>query len=161
MILLFPPEIMFHCYGRARRHLMPTRQVPNLHTIHPVTLQYCMQRAIPAWQAKEVPAIVFPGRHFTGHSVLDSVTDEQPKRIPTIFAPFYSGFRFKLAGREVPPGTSLFLTNLTFLVANGTYENLFTSGMMDFFSFGTAARMCVLNRCDLAHSASCARSAAA
>jgi hypothetical protein len=119
-----------------------------------------MQRAIPAWQAKEVPKIVFPGRQFTGHSVLDSVTDEQPKRIPTIFAPFYSGFKFKLAGRDSPPGTTLFLNNLTFLVANGTYEDLFTSGMMDFFSFGTAARMCVSNRCDLAHSASCARSAA-
>jgi hypothetical protein len=75
----------------------------------------------------------------------------QPKRIPTIFAPFYSGFKFRLAGRESPPGTTLFFTNFTILVANGTYENLFTSGMMEYFDFGTAARLCVANRCDPFH----------
>jgi hypothetical protein len=118
-----------------------------------------MQRAVPAWQAQEVPLITFPGRQFTGHSVLDSVANLHLKRIPTIFAPFYSGFKFKLAGRQSPPGTTLFLTNLTLLVANATYDNLFTSGMMEYFTFGTYARVCFSNRYDPAHSPSCVRTA--
>jgi hypothetical protein len=107
-----------------------------------------MQRAVPAWQAQEVPVIVFPGRQFTGHSVLGSVANVQLKRVPTIFAPFYSGFKFRMAGRESPPGTAVLFTNITLLVANATYETLFTSGMMDFFALGTLARVCFSNRYD-------------
>jgi hypothetical protein len=136
---------------------MPTRQARNFHTNDPVTLECLTQRAIPAWQAKGLPEIGFPGRQYTGHSVLDSVTEEQPKRIPTIFAPFYSGFKFKLAGRDSPPATTLFLTNLTFLVANATYQDIFASGMMDFFTLGTVSRLCVANWCAPARLPGCVR----
>lgn len=64
----------------------------------------------------------FPGRQLRGSSVLATTSEEQSKRIPTVFAPFYAGARFELAGRETPPGTTLHLSNITFMVANATYE---------------------------------------
>jgi hypothetical protein len=146
--------------GRFDAAPAPARHVPNHLTHNPGDFVMWLQQAVPASQAIELPEIAFPGLHISGHSVVDSVSEEEPKRIPTVFAPFYSGCKFRLAERESPPGTTLFLTNLTLLVANGTYESLFTSGMMDFFSLGTAARICVANRCDPAHSKRCARSAA-
>jgi hypothetical protein len=109
---------------QAASHLVPTpfaktsSASSSLVLPRPRNVLHCLQRAIPARQAKPFPKIHFPGRQLTGHSVLDSVTDMQPKRVPTIFAPFYSGYKFSLAGRESPPGTTLFLTNFTILVAN-------------------------------------------
>ena len=105
------------------------------------------QNEVPAADAQLAPVIPFPGRQLKGKSVLLSQSDEQPLRIPTIFAPFYSGYKFQLEGREAPPPTTLHLSNMTLLVANATYANLPTSGMMDYFDLGTSARVCVTNRC--------------
>ena len=99
--------------------------------------------------------IQFPGRQLKGRSVIETLSDEQPKRIPTVFAPFYSGYRFEMEGRETPPGTTLHLSNMTILVPNATYENLGTSGIMDYFEFGDSARFCITNRCDDKSTATC------
>jgi hypothetical protein len=105
-----------------------------------------MQTAIPASQATILEIIKFPGKQISGESVLDTLTEDQPKRIPTIFAPFYANTRFNLEPRETPPGTTLHLTNMTFMIANATYGSLSASGVMDYFEFGTSARACMTNR---------------
>ena len=107
-----------------------------------------VQQLVPAALATLAPVIQFPGRQLTGKSVIDSLSDKQPKRIPTVFNPFYSGFKFRLVARESPPGTTLHFSNMTLMVQNATYDSLATSGVMDFFEFGDSARVCITNRCD-------------
>ena len=109
----------------------------------------CLQQMIPAAEASLAPEIQFPGRQLKGRSVLDTLADRQPKRIPTIFAPFYSGFKFRLVERETPPGTTLHFSNMTLMLPNATYENLASSGMMEYFDFGQSARTCITNRYDI------------
>ena len=39
---------------------------------------------------------------------------------------------------------------MTLMVANATYEDLGSSGMMEYFDSGQSARTCITNRCDTA-----------
>jgi hypothetical protein len=112
----------------------------------PMSSRCCLQPAIPASQAKDLPPIFWPGREVKGRSVPASDSGMQPKRIPTIFAPFHSGYKFSLAGRESPPGSVLLFSNMTLLMANATYSSFNTSGIMEYFDLGTNARFCFINR---------------
>lgn len=76
-------------------------------------------------------------------------------RVPTIYAPEYADQRFQLLGVENPPGTILELRNMTFVLPdgvfdavgpNGSVQALHSSGMMDYFELGKAARVCIINR---------------
>jgi hypothetical protein len=86
----------------------------------------------------------FQGDRFLGPRTL---AEGQPKRIPAIFAPFYANTLFQLAARQTPPGTTLHFANMALLVANATFESLESSGVMDYFKFGTASRVCISDRC--------------
>lgn len=50
-----------------------------------------MQPEVPASDAALAPLVKFPGLALRGQSVLESLSDKQPKRIPTIFPPSTPG----------------------------------------------------------------------
>lgn len=92
------------------------------------------------------PIIEFPGVALRGESVLDTLSTKQPKRIPTVYSPFHAGWKFRVDSRESPPGVTLNFSNVTLLLANVTYEEIYESGFMDFFDLGRSARFCFTNR---------------
>jgi hypothetical protein len=107
-----------------------------------------MQEEIPANQARPTGQIRAAGPIIAqGHSVIDTVDDRQRKRIPTVLSFFHTGRRFVIASSASPPGVSLYFSNMTVLVANSTFTNLHSSGIMVFFELGRIAQFCFLNRC--------------
>lgn len=105
-----------------------------------------MQGPIPAAEATFAPVMQHPGRQLTWKSVLDTLSPQQRRRIPTISAPFYSGYKFELEDKSQPDCTISHFTNITTMIANDTYEHLATSGLLDFFQLGTYAVICITNR---------------
>lgn len=71
-------------------------------------------------------------------------------RVPTIFAPEYSGYKFQVQGVEQPPGTILEFRNMTIVMPDAVFDspetNFQESSIMDYFDMGTSARVCFLNR---------------
>eukprot|EP00892_Ulva_mutabilis_P008873 jgi/Ulvmu1/6358/UM029_0066.1 len=100
---------------------------------------------VPPSDTNSTPVIDFPGVALRGESVLDTLSTKQPKRIPTVYSPFHAGWKFIVAGKEVPPGVTLNFSNMTLLLANVTYEGIYSSGFMDFFNLGRSARFCFTN----------------
>lgn len=101
---------------------------------------------MPAPQAAPTPLITFPGTTLIGESVLDTLSTVRPRRIPTVFAPFHAGTKFRVEGRESPPRTTLTFSNMTLLMPDVAYTSSFQSGFMDYFDLGRSARICFMNR---------------
>lgn len=101
-----------------------------------------VQEKVPAAAASGPIIVKSVSRIITGRSVLGN----GGLRIPTVFAPLYSGYKFMLQAVESPPGTTLELRNMTVVIADGVFTELHSSGMMDYFDLGTAARVCFMNR---------------
>ena len=110
-----------------------------------------MQPLVPASDATPTSTVEFPGVALRGESVLKTppLSVTQPKRIPTVFAPFRAGTVFTLAGRQAPPGVTLNFSNMTLLLPNATYKGIYKSGLMNFFDIGKHSRFCFTNRYDL------------
>lgn len=109
-----------------------------------------MQPLVPPSHAQVTPIIDLPGVVLQGESLLDTLSTEQPKRIPTVFAPFHAGWIFRTDSRDAPPGVTLQFSNMTLLLSNVTYEGIYESGLMEFFDLGTSAQVCFVNRFALA-----------
>ena len=107
----------------------------------------CVQDAVPATEAAAAPLVEFPGVVLQGESVLATLGMRQPRRIPSVFAPFRARTILRVAGREAPPGATLNFSNMTLLLPNVTYDGIYNSGFMDFFELGRSARFCFTNRC--------------
>lgn len=102
-----------------------------------------MQDPVPADATKEI-VVESPGRLFTGKS---TPGPEEGLRIPTVFAPFYSGFSFRVveeAQGDRPP--IIVFRNMTFFVPNTTYLELPTSRALDYFELGHV-RLCFTDTC--------------
>lgn len=87
-----------------------------------------------------------PGPIAQGVSVVDTLDERQPRRIPTVLSFFHTGTKFRIEGSTSPPGASLYFSNVTVLVANASFAYLHSSGIMDFFELGKIARFCFMNR---------------
>ena len=108
-----------------------------------------VQDPVPASEATDVTTLDYPGVSIRARSVPELSADgsAQPRRIPTVFAPFHAGVKFALGARQAPPGVTLHISNVTLLLPNVTYSGVFESGFMDFFEMGRFARMCFTDRC--------------
>jgi hypothetical protein len=62
---------------------------------------------------------------------------------------FHTGRKFRIADGGIPPGTALYFSNMTVLVANATFGSSHSSGIMAFFELEGIARFCFINRCVL------------
>eukprot|EP00892_Ulva_mutabilis_P003297 jgi/Ulvmu1/1339/UM011_0067.1 len=89
---------------------------------------------VPAWQAVELTEVPFPGVEARGGSRGGGI-GPRSRRIPTVYAPFHSGFRFRIDDDDGKTAI-VNLSNMTILVPNATYEGLGSSGLLDFFSLG-------------------------
>lgn len=109
-----------------------------------------MQAPVPPGDAAEMQLVEFRGVAVQGESVLDTLSVVQPRRIPTVFAPFHAGTKFSVQGRDTPPSTTLNFANMTLLLPNVTYEGIYEGGFLDFFDLRQSARISFTNRCSAA-----------
>lgn len=90
---------------------------------------------------------------FPGIEARGATTTAAPaRRIPTVYSPFTAGFRATLVEPMDAETTVFNLSNMTFLVANSTYEGLGESGLLNFFGLQDGQEndlLCVQNRCRL------------
>lgn len=88
---------------------------------------------------------------FPGIEARGATTTAAPaRRIPTVYSPFTAGFRATLVEPMDAETTVFNLSNMTFLVANSTYEGLGESGLLNFFGLQDGQEndlVCVQNRC--------------
>lgn len=102
---------------------------------------------VPAADAVLATKVQFPGLEIFGSSVdVRSTAIPRPLRIPTIFAPQYSGYKFEIQGVTEPPGATLHFSNMTIVMPDAKYSAMATSGFMEYFDLGERARVCVANR---------------
>lgn len=66
---------------------------------------------------------------------------------PTVWAPFRGGWVFRTADHAAPPGTVLHFANITLVLPNATYADIYNSGFMDFLDLGERGHVCFTNRC--------------
>lgn len=104
-----------------------------------------VQEMVPSSEAMPIP-VNFPALSLKGQSVEHTTSAGHPLRIPTIFAPQYSGYKFELEGLSQPPGTTLHVSNMTIVDANAEYANMAKSDLLDYFDFGQNSRVCATNR---------------
>eukprot|EP00892_Ulva_mutabilis_P007870 jgi/Ulvmu1/5455/UM226_0003.1 len=100
---------------------------------------------VPASAATPTLIVKFPGVSLRGESVLDTLSAQQLRRIPTVFAPFRAGTIFQVDGQDTPPGVTLNFSNMTLFMPDVIYEDIYTSGLMEYFQFGRSARVCFTN----------------
>lgn len=88
---------------------------------------------------------------FPGTEARGSTTTAAPaRRIPTVYSPFNAGISATLVEPMDEETTVFNLSNMTFLVANSTYEGLGESGLLNFFGLQDGQEsdlLCVQNRC--------------
>eukprot|EP00892_Ulva_mutabilis_P002185 jgi/Ulvmu1/11968/UM082_0047.1 len=83
---------------------------------------------IPAEEADIVDIVDFPGTEARGTTLSGAGL-----RVPTVYSPFNAGIRATLVEQMDEETTVFNLSNMTFLVANSTYEGLGESGLLNFF----------------------------
>lgn len=111
-------------------------------------LRVRVQPEVPAEEAEEVQLVSFPGVEARGWSV-GSGRGPRAQRIPTVYAPFNSGYKFRIDDSDGETAV-VNLSNMTLLMPNSTYEGLGDSGLLAFFGLDGGQPqdlVCIQNRC--------------